>query len=70
MARGRAENRHHSRRVKKNRLKLDKVKGNPNIRHRMSMCECPQSCSCWCCGNRRKYEGATRKERQDWNGEL
>ena len=70
MERGRAENRHHSRRVKRKRLKLEKVKRDPNIRHRMSMCENPQHCSEWCCGNRRKYEGATRKEKEDWRGDL
>lgn len=75
MRRGRAFRRHQAWWHMRRQLKEDRNQhysdvtcpcwANPRAMARFK--EQPKSCSRWCCGNRRAYEGSTMQERrQDW----
>lgn len=61
--RTRSENRHHSERVKANRSNYWGHDLRGDKRKLGIVSKTPHPCSCWQCGNKRKIEGGTLKEK-------
>ena len=56
MTKGLAQKRHHKKRLKNKRKRDNHAKGQPLNKHVIT----PKLCSCWMCGNARKFFGNSK----------